>query len=74
VHHWRYRPLLFGSGNKEQSEGLVQPGLVTLIREMLAPERFKDYVLSFIVLEDIGDGTVGITKKAAGYHLYHAVN
>jgi len=61
-------------GNEKQSEGVVQPGLVTLIRGMLAPARFQDYVLNFITFEDTGGGTAGIAKKAAGYHQYHAVN
>jgi len=61
-------------GNDKQSEGVVQPGLVTLIRGMLAPARFQDYVLNFIAFEDTGVGTAGIAKKAAGYHQYHAVN
>jgi len=61
-------------GNERQSEGVVQPGLVTLVRGMLAPARFQDYVLNFITFEDNGGGTAGIAKKAAGYHQYHAVN
>jgi len=61
-------------GNDKQSEGVVQPGIVTLIRGMLAPARFQDYVLNFITFEDNGGGTAGIAKKAAGYHQYHAVN
>jgi len=61
-------------GNEKQSEGVVQPGLVTLIRGMLAPARFQDYVLNFITFEDNGGDTSGIAKKAAGYHQYHAVN
>jgi len=61
-------------GNEKQSEGVVQPGLVTLIRGMLHLKRFQDYVLNFITFEDNGGGTSGIAKKAAGYHQYHAVN
>jgi len=61
-------------GNEKQSEGVVQPGLVTLIRGMLHLARFQDYVLNFITFEDNGGGTAGIAKKAAGYHQYHAVN
>ena len=61
-------------GNEKQSEGVVQPGLVTLIRGMLALGRFQDYVVNFITFEDTGGGTAGIAKKAAGYHQYHAVN
>jgi len=61
-------------GNEKQSEGEVQPGLMTLTRGMLDPRRFQDYVLNFITFEDTGGGTAGIAKKAAGYHQYHAVN
>ncbi len=61
-------------GNEKQSEGVMQPGLVTLFRGMLEPQRFQDYVLNFITFEDEGGGSAGITKKAAGYHQYHAVN
>ena len=61
-------------GNENQSEGVVQPGLKTLIHGMLGPARFQDYVLNFITFEDNGGGTAGIAKKAAGYHQYHAVN
>ena len=61
-------------GNDKQTDGMVQPGLVTLIRGMLERRRFQDYVLNFITFEDGGGGTDGIAKKAAGYHQYHAVN
>ncbi len=61
-------------GNEKQTDGEVQPGLVTLIRGMLNPRRFQDYVLNFITFEEGGGGTDGIAKKAAGYHQYHAVN
>jgi len=61
-------------GNEKQREGVLQPGLTTLIRGLLAPARFQDYVLNFITFEDSGGGTAGIAKKAAGYHQYHAVN
>jgi len=61
-------------GNEKQTDGTVQPGLKTLIRGMLAPRRFQDYVLNFITFEEGGGGNDGIAKKAAGYHQYHAVN
>ena len=61
-------------GNKKQSEGTMQPGFLTLIRGMFQPERFLDYVLNFITFEDLGSGTAAISKKAVGYHQYHAVN
>ena len=62
------------SGNEKQSEGILQPGLKTIIHGMLAPARLQDYVLNFITFEDNGGGSVDIAKKAAGYHQYHAVN
>ena len=61
-------------GNEKQSEGVVQPGLITMVRGMLARARFQDYVLNFITFEDSGGCTAEIAKKAAGYHQYHAVN
>ncbi len=61
-------------GNDAQTEGIIQPGLKTLIRGLFEPERFIDYVLNFITFEEEGEGTKGIVKKAAGYHQYHAVN
>lgn len=60
--------------NPKQTDGVVQPGLVTLIRGMFERRRFLDYVLNFITFEDTGAGTAGIAKKAAAYHQYHAVN
>src|SRR5690606_14578557 len=61
-------------GNEKQSEGVLQAGITTLLRGMLEPRRFLDYVLNFITFEDNGGGTVHVAKKAAGYHQYHAVN
>ncbi|WP_410333215.1 type I restriction endonuclease subunit R [Rhodothermus marinus] len=61
-------------GNDKQSEGVVQPGMKTLIRGMFERRRFLDYVLNFITFEQVDEGTAGIAKKAAGYHQYHAVN
>ena len=61
-------------GNERQSEGMLQPGMKTLIRGMFEQRRFLDYCLNFITFEDTGGGTAGILKKAAGYHQYHAVN
>lgn len=61
-------------GNEKQSEGVLQAGITTLLRGMLEPRRFLDYVLNFITFEDLGGGKAGIAKKAAGYHQYHAVN
>ncbi len=61
-------------GNEKQTEGVLQPGMKTLIRGMFEHRRFLDYLLNFITFEDTGMGTAGILKKAAGYHQYHAVN
>lgn len=43
--------------------------LETLVRGLLAPEYFLDYLRFFIVFED----ELGIVKKIAGYHQFHAV-
>jgi len=61
-------------GNEKQSEGTLQLGMKTLIQGMFEHRRFLDYVLNFITFEETDAGTAGITKKAAGYHQYHAVN
>jgi len=61
-------------GNQKQTEGVVQPGLTTVIRGLFNPSRFQDYVLNFVTFEDEGGGTAGIAKIAAGYHQFHAVN
>ncbi len=61
-------------GNDQQSEGVTQPGLETLLKGLFDPQRFQDYFLNFITFEDQGEGTAGIVKKAAAYHQYHAVN
>lgn len=61
-------------GNKRQTDGVVQPGLETLIKGVFDKRWFLDYVLNFITFEDDGGDTSTIAKKAAGYHQYHAVN
>ncbi|RMH08494.1 MAG: type I restriction endonuclease subunit R [Nitrospirae bacterium] len=61
-------------GNDKQSEGVLQPGMKTLIRGLFEPRRFLDYVLNFVTFEQADEGTAGIVKKAAGYHQFHAVN
>lgn len=43
--------------------------LQTLVRGLLAPEYFLDYLRYFVLFED--DGT--LVKKIAGYHQFHAV-
>lgn len=61
-------------GNNKQTDGVLQPGMKTLICGMFEHRRFLDYVLNFITFEQADEGTAGILKKAAGYHQYHAVN
>ncbi|WP_114973844.1 type I restriction endonuclease subunit R [Rhodoferax ferrireducens] len=43
--------------------------LQTLVRGVLAPTYFLDYLRYFVLFEDDG----GIVKKIAGYHQFHAV-
>ena len=43
--------------------------LQTLVRGVLAPSYFLDYLRYFVLFEDDG----GIVKKIAGYHQFHAV-
>lgn len=45
--------------------------LETLVKGLFDKRRLVDYVLNFEVFEDDG---AAITKKAAAYHQYHAVN
>ncbi len=61
-------------GNEKQSDGIVQPGLETLLKGMFDRNRFLDYCLNFITFEHDGGDTASIAKRAAGYHQYHAVN
>jgi type I restriction enzyme R subunit len=43
--------------------------LQTLVRGLLAPEYFLDYLRYFVLFEDDGN----LVKKIAGYHQFHAV-
>lgn len=61
-------------GNEKQSDGVVQPGLETLLKGMLDRGWLLDYCLNFVTFEHDGGDTTSIAKKAAGYHQYHAVN
>ena len=61
-------------GNEKQSDGVVQPGLETLLKGIFDRSRLLDYCLNFITFEHDGGDTTSIAKKAAGYHQYHAVN
>ena len=47
------------------------PELEVVVRGLLEPRRFLDYVRDFIVFEDDGSGR--IVKKIAGWHQFHAV-
>ena len=60
-------------GNEKQSEGVLQAGITTLLRGMLEPRRFLDYVLNFITFEDTAVERPASPRRA-GYHQYHAVN
>ncbi|HJW76835.1 MAG TPA: type I restriction endonuclease subunit R, partial [Thermoleophilia bacterium] len=55
----------------EGVEPPTTPGLETLVRGMLAPARFLDFVRHFVVFDDDG---AAIFKKMAAYHQYWAVN
>ncbi len=61
-------------GNEKHSDGVVQPGLETLLNGLLNRNRFLDYCLNFITFEHDGGDTASIAKKAAGYHQYWAVS
>jgi len=61
-------------GNEKQTDGVVQPGLETLLKGVFSKQLLLDYILNFITFEDDGGDTTTIAKKAAGYHQYHAVN
>ncbi len=61
-------------GNERQADGTVQEGLKTLLFGLFNKNRILDYILNFITFEHDGGNTSTITKKAAAYHQYHAVN
>jgi type I restriction enzyme R subunit len=65
----RFQPWRTVDGIALAPKGAVQ--LEVLIKGIFEKNRFLDYVLSFITFED--DGKV-ISKKAAAYHQYWAVN
>lgn len=47
--------------------------LETLVRGVLAPAMFLDYLRFFVLFEQEGDMSGTLVKKIAGYHQYHAV-
>ena len=47
--------------------------LQTLVRGVLAPAYFLDYLRFFVLFEEDGDTRGGLVKKIAGYHQFHAV-
>ena len=55
-------------GNTLDPLGQLQE-LQTLVRGLLAPEYFLDYLRYFVLFEDDGK----LVKKIAGYHQFHAV-
>lgn len=54
----------------EDDKPFAEYELETLVRGLFEPERFLDFVRSFILFEGEGDRTI---KKVAGYHQFHAV-
>ncbi len=65
----RYMPWRTVDGVAIAAKGSLE--LEVLIRGMFERRRFLDYILNFIVFEDDG---AKLTKKAAAYHQYWAVN
>jgi len=59
-------------GKSVAPKGSVE--LDVLLKGVLNKRLLLDYILNFITFEDDGGDTTTITKKAAGYHQYHAVN
>ncbi|GAB4272854.1 MAG: type I restriction endonuclease subunit R [Candidatus Promineifilaceae bacterium] len=58
-------------GNEQQSDGILQPGLKTVIHGVFEHRRFLDLIHNFVVFEDDG---ARIVKKVAAYHQFHATN
>ena len=54
----------------EDDKPFAEYELETLVRGLFEPERFLDFVRSFVLFEGEGDRTA---KKVAGYHQFHAV-
>jgi type I restriction enzyme R subunit len=65
----RFMPWRTIDGTELAPKGSVE--LETLLKGLFQKQRFLDYILNFIVFDDDGNT---ISKKAAGYHQYHAVN
>ena len=65
----RFQPWRTTEGSAPAPKSAVQ--LEVLIRGVFEKRRFLDYMLNFITFEDDGKA---ITKKAAAYHQYWAVN
>lgn len=61
-------------GDENQSDGVVQPGLETVLKGLFDRSRFLDYCTNFVTFEYDGGDSASITKKAAAYHQFHAVN
>ena len=58
-------------GDEKQSDGILQPGLETVIKGVFQRRRFLDLIHNFVVFEDDG---AHIIKKVAAYHQFHATN
>ncbi|OUC08971.1 DEAD/DEAH box helicase, partial [Litorilinea aerophila] len=58
-------------GNEQQTDGILQPGLKTVIYGVFEQRRFLDLIHNFVVFEDDG---AHIIKKVAAYHQFHATN
>ena len=65
----RFSPWRTIDGREVAPRGAVE--LEVLLKGMFDKQRFLDLVLNFIVFDDDG---AAITKKAAAYHQFHAVN
>jgi len=65
----RFQPWRTIDGDALAPTGAVQ--LEVLVKGIFERQRFLDYVLNFVTFEDDGKS---ITKKAAAYHQYWAVN
>jgi type I restriction enzyme, R subunit len=65
----RFMPWRTIDGKEVTPRGSVE--LEVLLKGIFDKRRFLDLVLNFIVFDDDGDT---ITKKAAAYHQFHAVN
>ncbi|KGJ88382.1 type I restriction endonuclease subunit R [Colwellia psychrerythraea] len=63
--------------DNENDKPMLEFRLETLVRGFFKPELFLDYIRHFVLFEESGSApaanSVGIIKKIAGYHQFHAV-